>query len=81
MTKSPVLSIVTTNKNDLYHENQLQRTKFILNYFIYSLKKMDAVNKVEYLIVDWGSNEPLSNYFSKEISMCPAIKFINVPKE
>lgn len=81
MTKSPVLSIVTTNKNDLYHENQLQRTKFILNYFIYSLKKMDAVNKVEYLIVDWGSNEPLSNYFCKEISMCPAIKFINVPKE
>ena len=42
---------------------------------------MDALNKVEYLIVDWGSNEPFSNYFQKEISMCSAIKFINVPKE
>ena len=81
MTKNLLLSIVTTNKNDLYHENQLQRTKFILNYFIYSLKKMNAVNKVEYLVVDWGSNEPLSNYFNKEILMCPAIKFLNVPKE
>lgn len=81
MNKNPILSIVTTNKNDEYHENQLQRTKFILNYLIYSLKKMDAENKIEYLVVDWGSDEPLSNYFYKEISECPAIKFINVPKE
>ena len=81
MTKSPLLSILTVNKNDNYHEDQLQRTKFILNYLIYSLKKMDALNKVEYIVVDWGSKEPLSNYFYKEISTCPAIKFINVPLE
>ena len=81
MTKNPLLSIITINKNDLYYENQLPRIKFILNYFIYSLKKMDAINKVEYIIVDWGSNEPFSNYFHKEISMSSAIKFINVPKE
>ena len=81
MNKNPILSIVTTNKNDQYHENQLQRTKFILKYLTYSLKKMNAVHKVEYLVVDWGSEEPLSNYFYKEISECSAIKFINVPKE
>ena len=81
MINSPLLSIVTINKNDSFHQNQLQRTKFILNYFIYSLKKINAIEKVEYLIVDWGSNEPFSNYFYKEISMSPAIKFINVPKE
>ena len=81
MTNCPLLSIIAVNKNDFFQANQLQRTKFILNYFIYSLKKMDAMNKVEYLIVDWGSDEPLSNYFYKEISLCPAIKFINVPKE
>ena len=81
MTKSLLLSILTVNKNDEYHINQLQRTKFILNYFKYSLKKMDATNKVEYLIVDWGSKEPLSNYFYKEIADCPAIKFINIPNE
>ena len=80
MNKNPILSIVTTNKNDQYHENQLQRTKFILKYLTYSLKKMDAINKVEYLVVDWGSDEPLSNYFYNEILDCPAIKFINVPK-
>lgn len=81
MTKNPLLSIVTTNKNDNYHENQLQRTKFILNYFTHCLKKIDATNKVEYLLVDWGSDEPLSNYFYNEISMCSSIKFINVPKD
>ena len=81
MHKRPLLSIITTNKNDNYHQNQLQRTKFILNYLIYSLKKMNAENKVEYLIVDWGSNEPFSNYFYREISICPSIKFINIPKE
>jgi hypothetical protein len=81
MTKSLLLSILTVNKNDEYHINQLQRTKFILNYFKYSLKKMHASNKVEYLIVDWGSKEPLSNYFYKEIADCPAIKFINIPNE
>ena len=81
MINGPLLSIVTINKNDSFYENQLQRTKFILNYFIYSLKKINALEKVEYLIVDWGSNEPFSNYFYKEISMSPAIKFINVPKD
>ena len=81
MTNRLLLSIIAVNKNDLFQENQLQRTKFILNYFIYSLKKMNAVNKVEYLIVDWGSEEPISNHFYEEISICPAIKFINVPKE
>ena len=39
----PLLSIVTTNKNDQYFENQLLRTKFIINYFVYSTKKMNAV--------------------------------------
>ena len=81
MHKRPLLSIITTNRNDNYHQNQLQRTKFILNYLIYSLKKMTAEKKVEYLIVDWGSNEPFSNYFYREISICPSIKFINIPKE
>jgi hypothetical protein len=81
MTSKPLLSIVTVNRNDNYHKNLVQRTKFILNYFIYSLKKMNAFNKVEYIIVDWGSQEPFSNFFYKELSSCPSIKFINVPKE
>ena len=81
MTKSILLSIITVNKNDGYHENQLQRTKFILNYLTHSLNKLNAVYKVEYLIVDWGSTEPFSNFLYKEVSMCPAIKFINVPAE
>ena len=81
MTKSVLLSIVSVNKNDEYQENQLQRTKFILNYLTHSLEKLNAVFKVEYLIVDWGSTEPLSNFFYKEVSKCPAIKFINIPYE
>ena len=81
MIKTPLLSIVTTTKNDQYHENQLQRLKFIISYFIYSLKKMNALSKVEYIIVDWGSKETLSNYFYEEVSKYSAIKFINVPAE
>ena len=81
MSNIPLLSIICTNKNDHYHVNQLQRTKFLLNYFIYTIEKIGALNKVEYIIVDWGSNEPFSNYFHKEISTCSAIKFINIPKE
>ena len=81
MSKSPLLSIIATNRNDLYHGNQLQRTKFILNYLTYSLKKMNSLDKVEYIIVDWGSDEPFSNYFYDEIHNCSSIKFINVPKE
>ena len=42
---------------------------------------MNALNKVEYIIVDWGSKEPLSNYFYDEISKCSAIKFINIPEK
>jgi hypothetical protein len=80
MIKTPLLSIVIATRNDQYQKNLLQRLKFILNYFIYSLEKINAVNKVECIIVDWGSKEPLSNYFYKEISKCSAIKFINVPK-
>ena len=55
--------------------------EFILNYLTFSLKKIDAEGKVVYLIVDWGSDEPLSNYFHKEISNCQSIKFINISKE
>ena len=81
MIKNPLLSIITTNKNDNYRENTIQRLKFILNYLTYSLKKIDAEEKVEYITVDWGSDEPLSNYFHKEISNCQSIKFINISKE
>ena len=61
--------------------NYFNRTKFILNYFVYSIKKMNAVNKVEYIIVDWGSDEPFSNYFHNQVVTCLCLKFINVPKE
>lgn len=81
MIKKPLLSIITSNRNDNYRDNTLQRLKFILNYLTYSLKKIDAEEKVEYIIVDWGSDEPLSNYFHKEISNCRSIKFINISKE
>ena len=80
MNKNILLSIVTANKNDEYYEDQLQRTKFILNYYSFLLKKINAVSKIEYIIVDWGSDNFFSDYFYKEISMCPAFKFINIPK-
>ena len=47
---------------------------------MYSIKKMNAAKKVEYIVVDWGSDEPLSNYFHKEISNSHYLKFINIPK-
>lgn len=81
MTNKPILSIITTNRNDQYRENELGRLKFILNYFIFSLNLMNVHNKIEYIIVDWGSEIPFSNYFKTEILACPSIKFINVPQQ
>ena len=80
MIKNILLSIVAVNKNDEYYEDQLQRTKFILNYYSYLLNQLNAVSKIEYVLVDWGSDNFFSDYFYKEISKCPAFKFINVPK-
>lgn len=80
MNKKPLLSIVTVNKNDNYSINILQQTKFILDYFLYSLKISNSLYEVEYLIVDWGSDKPFSNYFFNQVVSYPCIKFINVPK-
>lgn len=81
MTKDCLLSIISTNKNDKYHQDQVQRTKFIINYFIYTLKKLKVEEKIEYILVDWGSDDPFSNYFHKELKNCSSVKFINVPKK
>ena len=81
MTEKCLISVISTNKNDNYHSNQLLRTKFILNYFLYSIRKINAVGKIEYILVDWGSEKSFSNFFHEEISDCQSIKFINIPKE
>jgi len=55
------LSINFYVRNDDYHINFINRFEYCLNYALYNLDNIKKLNDVEFNIIDWGSNIPISN--------------------
>jgi hypothetical protein len=58
------LSIVIPTRNDYYIENFLNRLEFSINYFLYNTDKLKLLQNIEFIVVDWGSKNKISQEFS-----------------
>ena len=54
-----ILSIVFDSKDDGFHAKLIERTSLVLNIYINQIKKLKVENKIEILLVDWGSKKEL----------------------
>ena len=58
MTK---ISFNITTRNDDYFSDNLERLSKTINSNLYFLDQIKMMSAVEFNIIDWGSEEPLSN--------------------
>ena len=49
-----------STRNDNYYDNFIERCNFCFNYNLESIVKLEESNNIEFLIIDWGSKEPLN---------------------
>ncbi len=78
--KSKLLTIVLQGRNDSYMGNFEWRLSTNINKLSETLHELNLVEKVQVLLVDWGSNERLTNVLtlSEEAKNC--LEFVHVPK-
>ena len=60
ITKSKLLSVVVTGRNDNYMGNFKYRIITCLNYLACNLRDIERLDDVEVLVTDWGSDVPLA---------------------
>jgi len=71
-----LLSIITSGKNDQYAGNFVQRLQHNLNKLNDNVSKFNT-NDVEIILVDWGSEEKLSNVLDTD--NFPHTEFLHIP--
>lgn len=77
----PTLALVLCSRNDNYMGNSLWRLQTVLNYNAAVFDSLGLIDKVEILVTDWGSREPLRNVLSLNASATGIVRFIYVPSE
>lgn len=74
----PILSIVTSARNDKYMGNSNWRLETALNFLAIELDKMNKLKDVEVIIVDWGSKVPLYTVLTLNAQADSITRFILV---
>ena len=77
----PVLSLVTTGRNDDYQGNFLWRLETTLNYIGRRIASIGRCEDIEFVVVDWGSGVPLHSVLKLEEEARRIARFILVPPE
>ena len=75
-----LLSIVINCKNDNYHKNFISRLETSLNLNLSFLENIGERNKIKFIIVDWGSEIPLSDEIKIYSKFNESVDFYNVSK-
>ena len=57
---NPLISLILCSRNDSYMGNSLWRLETSINLALIHAKEADFLNKLEIIVSDWGSKEPLS---------------------
>jgi hypothetical protein len=63
MDKKILVSLVITARNDNYTEGFIKRLIYTVNYNLEKIDQINLLNKVEVIIVDWGSKIKISEIF------------------
>jgi hypothetical protein len=76
-----LLSLVVCGKNDHYQGNFIFRLASSLNFGAKQLEKLGKLDKVEWIVTDWSSDEPLSSALELNEAARKVCRFLYVPKE
>ena len=76
-----ILSIILCSKNDSYMGNTKWRLETSINLTLLNAKESNWLEKIEILVCDWGSEEPLQKVLSLVPEAENTVKFLNVPPE
>ncbi len=76
-----LFSIILFGRNDNYGGFFIKRLELCINYFVYSSNKIPKESDYEIIVVDWNSEEPLSEKLKLSPEACEVTKFISVPPE
>lgn len=76
---TPLLTVVLTGRNDDYNTDNLVRIQRTLNFSGYILEKLNALEVVEFLFVDFKSKNPIATAIYLQPHAYRITKFIEVP--
>lgn len=74
-----LLSIIIIGKNDKYMGDYLYRLQNCLSLLGYNLDKINCLNKVEIIFVDWKSEQKISQNITLNSQSSKITKFIEIP--
>ena len=75
----PILSLVLCSRNDQYMGNSLWRLQIALNYTSQNVHELGREDGVEIIVMDWGSEVPLSDVLELSAAAARIVSFIYVP--
>jgi len=73
------ISLVIAARNDNYMGNSNWRLETTVNYIAAQVQSIDWLDKVEIIIVDWGSASPLRDVLQMSKAAAQIIRYIEVP--
>lgn len=63
MSKKILVSLVITARNDNYTEGFIRRLIYTVNYNLEKVEQINLLNRLEIIIIDWGSKLKISEIF------------------
>lgn len=77
--KAPTLTLILCTRNDTYMGNSRWRLQTVLNLTADNARKSGWLDRIEILVVDWGSENPLRNVIYLSSDAAKVTVFIEVP--
>lgn len=81
MSDSPLISLILCSRNDSYMGNSRWRLETSINLALLYAKEANFLNKLEIIVSDWGSKEPLSDVLNLIPEAEDRVKFVHIPSE
>ena len=80
-TDNKLISICLMGRNDDYAVNFKRRLELSINYLALNAKKINVLDAIEIILVDWNSNVALYKELKLSKEACSVTKTIIVPPE
>lgn len=77
----PALSFILCSRNDSYMGDPMWRLGTSLNFLCANLVSLDLVEKVEIIVCDWGSKDPISSVIELNDESASICQFLHIPPE
>ena len=81
MDNDITLSLILCSRNDSYMGNSRWRLETSINLSLLHAKEANFLNKLEIIVSDWGSKEPLSDVLNLIPEAEDRVKFVHIPSE